>query len=55
MDDIILQNKELKEEIEKLKETNKILLDTNNQNTNKIVKEARAIKKVYLNYLKYKL
>jgi hypothetical protein len=44
MDDIMLQNRELKEEIEKLKEVN-------NQNTNKIVKEARAIKKSILTIL----
>ena len=51
IDDIMLQNQELKIEIEKLKETNKIILDTNNQNTNKIVKEARAIKKSILTIL----
>jgi hypothetical protein len=44
MDDIMLQNQELKEEIEKLKEVN-------NLNTNKIVKEARAIKKSILTIL----
>jgi hypothetical protein len=44
MDDIMLQNQQLKEEIEKLKEVN-------NQNTNKIVKEARAIKKSILTIL----
>ncbi len=51
MDDIMLQNEQLKEEIEKLKETNKIILETNNQNTNKIVREARAIKKSILTIL----
>ncbi len=44
MDDIMLQNQQLKEEIEKLKEVN-------NLNTNKIVKEARAIKKSILTIL----
>ena len=41
---VISQNEELRKEIEKLK-------DTNNQNTNKIVKEARAIKKSILTIL----
>ncbi len=50
-EEVIKQNEDLKKEIEKLKETNKILLDTNNQNTNKIVKEARAIKKSILTIL----
>ncbi len=48
---VISQNQDLKKEIERLKETNKILLDTNNQNTNKIVREARAIKKSILTIL----
>ena len=51
VDNLSKQNEELIKEIEKLKETNKIILDTNNQNTNKIVKEARAINKSILTIL----
>ena len=43
-EEVIKQNEELRKEIEKLKEVN-------NQNTNKIVKEARSIKKSILTIL----
>jgi hypothetical protein len=51
MDDIMLQNEELRKKIEMLEKSNQELKDTNNQNTNKIVKEARAIKKSILTIL----
>ena len=48
---VLKQNEELREKIELLEKSNRELKDTNNQNTNKIVKEARAIKKSILTIL----
>jgi hypothetical protein len=51
IDNLSKQNEELKKKIEELEKSNRELKDTNNQNTNKIVKEARAIKKSILTIL----
>ena len=51
IDNLSKQNEELKKKIEELEKSNRDLKDTNNQNTNKIVKEARAIKKSILTIL----
>jgi hypothetical protein len=48
---VLRQNEELKNKIEELEKSNRDLKDANNQNTNKIVKEARAIKKSILSIL----
>ena len=48
---IITQNKELRDEIEKLKNAHVRMEQTNNQNTQTIVKEARTIKKSLLSIL----
>ena len=48
---IITQNKELRDEIEKLKNAHERMEQTNNQNTQTIVKEARTIKKSLLSIL----
>jgi hypothetical protein len=45
------QNEDLMKEIHKLKETNEKLNETNNKNTNKIVREAKIIKKSILTIL----
>ena len=50
-EEVINQNEELRKKIEMLEKSNQELKDTNNQNTNKIVKEARALKKSILNIL----
>ena len=50
-EEVIKQNKELKSEIEKLKNAQKQLEKVNNDNTHKIVKEARVIKRSILNVL----
>ena len=48
---VISQNEELRKKIEMLEKSNQELKDTNNQNTNKIVKEARGLKKSILTIL----
>ena len=48
---IIKQNKELRDEIEKLKHAHKKMEQSNNENTHKIVKEARVIKHSILSVL----
>ena len=48
---VLLQNEELRHKIELLEKSNQELKNANNQNTNKIVKEARAIKKSILTIL----
>ncbi len=49
--EVLKQNEELKQKIEMLEKSNQELKNVNNQNTNKIVKEARAIKKSILTIL----
>jgi hypothetical protein len=49
--EVLKQNEELKQKIEMLEKSQQELKNVNNQNTNKIVKEARAIKKSILTIL----
>jgi hypothetical protein len=49
--EVIKQNEELRKKIEMLEKSNQELKEVNNQNTNKIVKEARSIKKSILTIL----
>jgi hypothetical protein len=50
-DKVIQINEELRQKIEELEKSNRELKEANSQNTNKIVKEARAIKKSILTIL----
>ena len=50
-DKVLQINEELRQKIEELEKSNRELKEANNQNTNKIVKEARAIKKSILTIL----
>ena len=51
IDNLAKQNEELRQKLELLEKSNQELKNANNQNTNKIVKEARAIKKSILTIL----
>ena len=51
IDNLAKQNEELRQKLELLEKSNQELKEVNNQNTNKIVKEARAIKKSILTIL----